>query len=496
MAKLYKFLPLIFALKACGTQDYGDSEPTPLSQEPYDWMEAVENSRLLSPAPVRGPSPSKTLAASGLKESRQCPSESVCIKAAFVGARQLTALSEMNPLFIYEGNEDEGVLTYKGDGHLYLEGEVIEIPSRFELRSCAKKTILSAREIEGTGKIRTSSSLCSTPNSGDLVLSALEIDRLILDTSGHAGRNGADADSQGHPDRARDGLTEPVAYSMDWGKPFRGKLCITELGCHWDGNPHPDIKYEENMSLIRRSHFFKIDDLEKFIADSAGDGKHWYCWVENQDDSDFYKHFYLSWKVNADFSKLNGGDATVYIPGENGTNGGSAGEITVVTLRENIREFRSAGGSGGVAGKSFSQQPGLGSKLLNPVFETEEIVWGWMAKCLRREKNLNGDWALYLGRRHSWGGKKTATLTVGKDHASGAPSSPILGHELEKRGDGFYGRDGQILYSPKPASNGLSGRDQSPRIRILVNTEEFEEAAKTETLGAEIPKSIRRANEP
>lgn len=373
MHRLYKLFPLFFILKACGTQDYGDSAPKPVTREAYDWMEVVEKSRLLTVTPVRGPSPSKKLGASGLKEVRSCPSESVCIKGAFIGSRQLIALSTMNSLFDWEGTEEEGVLTYIGDGHLYLGAEVIEIPSKLELRSCAKKTILSARMIEGTGLIKTSSSFCQSPNAGDLVLAALEIDRLSLDTSGLSGRNGANADSQGFPERAKDGANEPVVYSIDWGKPFRGKLCITELACHWDGNSHPDIKYEENMSLIRRSHFFKIEELEKFIADSAADRRHWYCWIENQNDDDFYKHIYLNWKLKADFSKLRGENATVFIPGEQGEDGGNAGQITLVTLRENIREFLSEGGRGGKVGKSFAQKPGKGSKLLNPEFELPKL---------------------------------------------------------------------------------------------------------------------------
>lgn len=414
----------------------------------------------------------------------------MCLRNPYIGPKQLAGLATINPAFDLVTKDEQNILTYKGPGLLFIEAEVVELPANLFLQSCAEKTIITAREIEGTGTIRTNSELCSSVKSGDLVLSALSIDRLVLDTSGRNGPAGAVADAKDLPPRAKDGVPSSVKYSVNWGTPFQGKLCITELACHWDGNPHPDQKYKENMDLIRRAKFVEMDKVDSFIKESSSDGRHWWCWIENEDEDDFYKHLYFDWKISADFSNLHGENATVFIPGGDGTDGGDAGEIVIVTLDDYIDALYSEGGAAGPSGQSFAQEPGRGAKLANTSFETEDVVWGGKAYCLRKDRYLNGEPRLILGREFSFGGRKKVTFQVGKDFESPAAGAKLLGHELVKQKDGFYGSDGKVNYSARSPIDGAHGKDNAPRLRNMANIEEFYEAAQDEVQGGSLPKSI------
>lgn len=493
MTKLYKFFPILFALHGCGSQDYGDpdvAEAVKESEAPYIWEEAVENSRLLSLKPVRGPSTKKGLASSGLTEVAGCPTDSICLRNPYIGPKQLIGLATINPLFDLVTKDDNVVLTYTGPGVLYIEAEIVEIPGNMTLKSCAEKTVLSAREIQGTGSVHTNSTLCPSVKAGDLVVAALTIERLSLDSSGRDGISGVSADSNEVSQKAKDGVPSKVKYSVNWGTSFQGKLCITELACHWDGNPHPDQKFKENMDLIRRAKFIEMDKLESFVKESSNDGRHWWCWVENREEDDFYKHLYFDWKITADFSALKGEDATVFRSGGDGGDGGDAGEIAIVALDNEIEELNSLRGEPGKSGENFSQQPGLGAKLANTSFETDDVVWGGKAYCLRKDKFLNGDPRLIMGREFTFGGRKKISFKVGKDYESPAEGSKLLGHQLEKRSDGYYGADGSLTYSARSPMTGTAGKDIAPRLRIMANLDEYKEAAEDEIGAGSLPKSI------
>lgn len=493
MTKLYKFFPILFALHGCGSQDYGDpevAEAVKPVEENYIWEEAVEKSRLLSLNPVRGPSTKKEIASSRLTEVASCPTDSVCLKSPFIGSKQLTGLAAINPLFDLVTTDDVSTLTYRGPGFLYIEAEIVELPGNMILQSCAKKTIISAREIEGTGSIRTNSKLCESPNAGDLILASLGIDRATLDTSGFDGSPGASAAANDISLKAPDGTSSSVKYSVNWGTPFQGKLCVTELACHWDGSTHPDQIYKENMDLLRRSKFLEMDKIESFIKESSNDGRHWWCWIENREEDEFYKHLYLNWKISADFSPLQGGDASIFLAGDSGADGGNAGEIVVVTLDDYIDALYSEGGAPGKGGESFAQLPGQGAKLLNQKYESDDVTWGAKIHCLRKDRYLDGRPRLIMGREFTFGGRKKITFQVGKDFESPSLGSNILGHQLEKRKDGYYGADGKITYTNQKVQDGMAGKDSAPRLRNMASLEEFAKAAKDEIQGASLPKSI------
>ncbi len=490
MRKFYKFFPLFFVLKACGSQDYGEPTAKAVEEGPYYWEEAVENSRLLSLSPVRGPSTKKKLASSGLKEVADCPTDTVCLRNPYMGSKQFTGLGAINsPLFDLKVSEEENVLTYKGPGLLFIEAEIVDLPGSLTIRSCADKTVVSAREITGTGTIRTNSPQCESVEGGDLILSALTIDRLSLDSSGSSGISGAPADSQSYPAKVNDGTSSPVKYSIQWGTPFKGKICATELACSWDGSDRPDVKYAENMNLLKRSKIVDLDDIAKFISKSSKEG-YWYCWIENTEEGQFYKNLYLNWKITADFSHLKGGDAMVFLSGANGGDGGNAGDITIVALEHYLENFSSEGGVSGSAGQSFAQEPGKGAKLPNPKFDTEEVIWGGSAHCGKKDRDLNGNPTLYMSHHYSFGGRKSFSFTVGQDYESPVEGSKILGHELVKQDGNFYGADGIRTYTQATPSAGNHGEGSEPRLRIMSNFHEFGEAANDEIQGASLPKSI------
>ena len=398
----------------------------------------------------------------------------------------------MNEMFSSIEEERSARYDYKGPAILRLDAEVIDLPPGTHFKSCAETTILNAREIRGSGAVDTSGAKCQREErkGGDLILSALVVDGISLNSSGGEGVSGKHVDPSGLQPKAENGTPDSAHWNFNWGEQFTGKLCVTELSCQWDNLPFPDQVVLQNRKTLERTRMVDLTQVDTAITKANEFCRAWWCWVSGEKNPEGHRYLFLNWMASLNNDSLNGRDAILYKRGSAGGDGGLAGQIAVLTMEDRIHSISSLGGRGGKASASFCQAPGGAAELTKLEYETHEINAGFSVVCARKEKDLNGKYYMHFCSESVYGTKLNLKFKVGRDRVSPSENSSILGSDREVREGRFFGKNGEVKYKTEVVSDGQQGESTTTKRRVVESLDDFLKAFKEECPACRLPPSI------
>lgn len=487
---------LVLTISGCGTQDYGESTKAEKPQEvapvvSYDWEEVVLQAKDDEPRLVRGRSSRDALLASDLVESEDCPDESVCVENAYLGPQQFKAVAAMSSIFKIEKSEQSLKLRYDGTGTLRFAAELIDLPPGTLVKSCADETVLNSRVIQGSGHIDTSGNQCEREGQrgGALILAAPIVQKISINSDGASGRNGEPLDLTGVAPVAADGKPE-ANWSFSWGEGLQGEMCVTESACGWDKAEFPRKQAEDNLALIKRSRLIDMRKLRESIKHGWKYCRAAYCWIMENEEPDDGKHLFLNWLARLDTSALHGQDSQYCLDGNDGADGGAAGEVVIISESSNIDSISSNGGSAGKGSKGFCQEPGKGAQLENDSHTTHEIRAGFYLKCGKRDRDLANKSYIYFCSSSDIAARRGLSFRAGKDRESPKKGASIVGDDLIKKDGKLFGRDGTPRSDFQNGSDGAEGDSAVPARRIVKTLEQYAEILAEECPDCLLPESI------
>lgn len=487
---------VVLAIAGCGTQDYGEPTKAEKPQEvapvvSYDWEAAVSQAKDDEPRLVRGRSSKDALLASDLAESEDCPDESVCVENAYLGPQQFKALAAMSSLFKIEQTDQSLKLRYNGTGTLRFAGELIDLPPGTLIKSCAEETILNLRVIQGSGHIDTSGDQCERQDGrgGALLLAAPIIQKISINSDGASGRNGEPLDLTTVAPVAADGKSE-ASWAFSWGEGLQGEMCVTESACEWDKAQFPRKQAEDNLALIERSRLINMKKLKESIKHGWDYCRAAYCWIMENEEPDDGKHLFLNWLASLDTSALHGQDSQYCLDGNDGSDGGAAGEIVVISESVNVASISSNGGSAGKGSKGFCQKPGKGAQLKNDSHTTHEIRAGFYLKCGKRDRNLADKPYIYVCSSSDIAARRGLSFRAGKDLESPKHDASIVGGDLINKDGKLFGRNGKPRSDFQNGIDGVEGDSAVPARRTVKTLEQYAEVLTEECPDCLLPESI------
>lgn len=399
MANLYKIIPLIFALKACGTQDYSEWDEKPqekVAEAPELSWRARALAAQLVPAILVPPHDEKT---------SDCPANTLCIEASFLSGRQWRGLGSRYPGHISLREEKtELIIRVDGSSRILIEGDILNLGSD-RLVLCGKENVISVSRFEGKGVIDTSGSACGKKDAGDLSLIAHEFEshpKVLADgIPGTAGENanapaGEEQAASGNPGAPR------IQVDVDY---LKGRWPLTRAGAEGVGERQGADAALRYLRTLSQMGLYSEQTLEDHLSRNCSDcDKRASRWYQSRNAGCFF-YFQNDGLFNGAKSKVVGiegldgkpADPSKVWRGEDGKIGGNSGRVIVLSSHLG-KQFAGAisaqGGKGGPGGSGAYQLPGLGVQAtLDSV--TRRINEKHWVSCIVRRGNQNievADW--------------------------------------------------------------------------------------------------------
>ncbi len=223
---IFILIAITISIYGCGSQDYGEDAPPKPTPEGVvtGWRENALAQRNRTPDLTKGSQSEIVEAFSGIPESSQCPTDTLCLRSPFFGEEQLSMLAISNPKIVrLEGKESQRhyILSAKTT---VIESDLFLLGEGTVLRFCGKDFTTVSSEISGGGKIDGSACSDEYKNGANInLLAATAKDMEVL-------TNGRDGKSLEESSQIKDGNPKAVSIEVEMNKaPIH--LCVDGPGC-------------------------------------------------------------------------------------------------------------------------------------------------------------------------------------------------------------------------------------------------------------------------
>lgn len=513
-----RYLFLAFILCSCGTQDYetevAEAEK-PIVNEARGWRDAALASRTEAVQIESGFHLQKSIVSDfGFSQTSSCPDDAICFRSKYFGEEQLAHFSTRYPdLVRVQANQSDVNYYIHGVRHLLIETDLFFLDEKVRFRFCGERLSIISSEVSGSGAIDASASGCSDRlNGGSIEVVSGLIDGVKFISNGQTGRNGKDGEITWQS--AANGDPNALSISLDLEKqPIQ--ICADSLGCMREVLKYMKPKQEgweglgeiyeeagkvaaENLDYLKRMGV-PIAQLESYSSEAAsldlgleaaaiafGGGG---CFFKS-DPSTNRRHTGFVHEMNPvvkGLEELNGEDAKFKSEGEDGESGGDAGKIELVGFEIKVPRIIAEPGKGGVGGKSFVQEPGIG---VTPSIQSKEFSYNFYGhfscEFLPDDK---GKVKTYFLRPLEFEIKKRIRLGEAYRFNRVGKIGNQLGHSIMTNGRNPKGLDGKAL-SVRIPIDGKEGANIEPALIEVPVVDMFKTKLKETCLGCDTPKAL------